>query len=127
MNPVLKFLVFAFAGLAFIVTILLIPAAELMPAQVHEGAWGPGLSPFRSVAVMNAYKSVAESITAGFFPQKDLKQVVDEPQKNGNPGTVRSYEVYAVFLALAMVFAAIAINAVGRTEAEEKLVLPLKK
>ena len=127
MNPVLKFLVFAFAGLAFLTTILLIPAAELMPAQVHEGAWMPGLSPFRSVVVMDAYKKVAEGISDTFFKTPDLKKVVDSSQADGNPGTVRSYEVYSVFLALAMVFAAIAINAVGRTEAEEKTILPLKK
>lgn len=37
------------------------------------------------------------------------------------------YYVYALFLGLAMTAASVAINLVGREEAEEKTVLPLKK
>ena len=37
------------------------------------------------------------------------------------------YYVYALFLGLAMVCASIAINVVGREDAEEKTILPVKK
>jgi hypothetical protein len=37
------------------------------------------------------------------------------------------YYIYAVMLGLAMICAAIAINVIGRLDAEEKTVLPLKK
>lgn len=37
------------------------------------------------------------------------------------------YYVYAVMLALAMIAAAIAIGVIGRLEAEEKTILPVKK
>jgi hypothetical protein len=37
------------------------------------------------------------------------------------------YYIYAVMLGLAMICAAIAINVIGRLDAEEKTVLPVKK
>jgi hypothetical protein len=46
-----------------------------------------------------------------------------ELQKDAN----FQYYIYALFLGLAMTAAAIAINVIGREDAEEKTVLPLKK
>jgi hypothetical protein len=57
-------------------------------------------------------------------PVREL--VVKQLPESSDPA-IFSYYAYSLFLALALIAAALAINAIGREEAEEKTVLPVKK
>jgi hypothetical protein len=135
-------LVLVFAALALLCGAVLMPVSELMPATVQSGSWMPGLSPVRSYDAMQEVRKVGNAISGLVFShaitQADAnpksagadavqKVIVDTPFNHNMPGEIRAYVAYAVFLSLAMIFAAIAINAVGRWDSEEKTIIPLKK
>lgn len=128
MNSVVTgILVFAFAALCLGFSVIFMPAAELLPAQAQlpsaTANLQPGLSPVRIDPVMKFYAGVAQQIVGN----PDLKQYSTSTLSDGAPGEVKSYLVYSVGFALAMIAAAIAINAVGRYDSEEKTVIPVKK
>jgi hypothetical protein len=106
---------------------ILMPAAELMPATVSSGSWMPGLSPVRSYGLMESIKGMDESLAQTFFHEPNLQTALSKPMHDNIPGEVRSYILYAVFLALALMLAAIAHNAIGRWDSEEKTIIPIKK
>jgi hypothetical protein len=77
-------------------------------------------------------------VLTGFMPWAELGLPADGPlgslrepflsafaHVQGKQGS--EYYVYATMLGLALIAAAIAINVVGRLDAEEKTILPLKK
>lgn len=119
--------VLVFALLAFVFGAVFMPAAELMPAQVTQGSWMPGLSPVRDRAVMNIFGDIAAPITGFFLDKGSVKEAMTKPMQDGIPGEVRSYVLYAICLSLAMVFSAIAFNLVNRWDSEEKTIIPTKK
>lgn len=128
MKPIVYIIVGVCAFLAFISAIVCMPAAELLPAQVEAGSIAPGLSPVRSEGVMKMFKEVGEGLSRTFYDTTDLKTYVEgDPRSVKAPGELKAYAMWSVFLALAMVFAAIGLNAVGRYESEEKTILPVKK
>jgi hypothetical protein len=119
-------LIFAFAAL--VCGALLMPVAELLPATINSGSWEPGLSPVRSYSAMQEVHKVGNGLTEFFFPQEPtVKDAMTKDMHDGISGEVRSYVLYSVFLSLAMILAAIAINAVGRWDSEEKTIIPYKK
>ena len=134
-------IVLVFAALSLLCGVVFMPVAELLPATVNTGSWLPGLSPVRSYDAMQAVRSIGNSITPMIFPKvideaggnpqhaqaDNVQRVVEHPMQDDIPGEVRSYVAYAIFLSLAMIFAAIAINAVGRWDSEEKTIIPIKK
>ncbi|HEY9790310.1 MAG TPA: hypothetical protein V6D22_07925 [Candidatus Obscuribacterales bacterium] len=131
------------ALLSLICGVVLMPVSELLPSTLTSGSWLPGLSPVRSYDAMQAVRNIGNSFTGVLFPNAmqetgpapapqngqsdDVKKAIDHPMQGGIPGEVRSYVAYAIFLSLAMIFAAIAINAVGRWDSEEKTIIPAKK
>lgn len=128
MKPIVYVIVAVCAFLAFVSAVVFMPAAELIPAQVEAGPIAPGLSPVRSEALMNVFKEVGETLSQTFYGTADLKTYVEgDPKSVQPPGELRAYALWSVFLALAMLFAAIGLNAVGRYESEEKTILPVKK
>ncbi len=129
MKPIVYVVFAVFAGLALMIALIGLPAAELLPAQVDPGPIAAGLSPVRSVAGMDVFKEIGQNLTEVFYNTKDLKIYVEgSPKLIGSaPGEVKAYTMWAVFLSLAMLCAAIALNAVGRYDSEEKTVLPVKK
>jgi hypothetical protein len=142
MKGLTPIIVIVCAGLALICGVVLMPASELMPATIQSGSWMPGLSPVRSYDGMQAVRSLGNKIADTLFPHAvqaaganpqganadAVQKVIADTKFNQNmPGELRSYVAYAVFLSLAMIFAAIAINAVGRWDSEEKTIIPLKK
>jgi hypothetical protein len=121
-----------FAIATFISGVILMPAAELMPAQLQHGPITPGLSPIRSYEAMQWFNGVANSIVGALGDFKpgigpNVEETMSRPMHDNIPGEVRAYAIYAVFLAGAMILAAIAINAVGRWDSEEKTTIPIKK
>lgn len=130
MKPIVYVIVAVCAFLAFVSAVFFMPAAELLPAQVEAGSIAPGLSPVRSEGLMNFFKDIGTGLSKTFYGTEDLKGYAEgDPRGIGNkaPGELRAYAMWAVFLSLAMLFAAIALNAVGRYESEEKTILPVKK
>jgi uncharacterized membrane protein len=91
--------------LALVTALFFMPAAELIPAQVEPGPIAPGLSPVRSEHAMEFFGTIG----------RQLSEVMG------------AYQMWAVFFALALVLAALAIGLIGRLESEEKTVLPVKK
>lgn len=128
MKPV-DFIVLGLAALAVIVALVFLPAAELIPAQVEPGSIEPGLSPVRSVGVMDFYKGVGQQMSQWFEGSENLKPYVEGNPKSTTqaPGELKVYSMWAVFISIAMVLAALAYSVIGRFEAEEKTVLPVKK
>ena len=134
-------IVLVFAALSLLCGVVFMPVSELLPATVNSGSWLPGLSPVRSYDAMQAVRDVGNSVTSMLFPKvieeaganpkhaqaDNVQRVMEHPMETGIPGEVRSYVAYAVFLSLAMIFAAVAINAVGREDSEEKTIIPIKK
>jgi hypothetical protein len=121
-------------ALCLICSVILMPAAELLPAQVNSptatAPITPGLSPVRSEPVMDAFKGVAQGLSEVFFGKSNLEQITSEPLPGGTgttPGDTRAYMLYAIGFGAAMIAAAIAINAVGRYDSEEKTIIPVKK
>jgi hypothetical protein len=112
-------------------SLILMPAAELMPAQVNLPAATapllPGLSPVRNEGAMDFFKGVAEGFSDMRFQTGDLKKLTAEPLDGTTPGEVRAYVLYSIGLALALTAAAIAINAIGRYDSEDKTIIPVKK
>lgn len=98
-------LVFLFAGACLGMTALM-PAAEL---GYLNPAYGQDAAQQALAALEPARQAVADL----------ARHLQDDPNFQ--------YYIYALFLGLAMTAAAVAINLVGREEAEEKTVLPLKK
>lgn len=175
------------AGAAFLVSVALMPAAELVQAQVQPARRMSGESPVRIFDVMKVYADVAaKSVTAlaslrppvvakdeqkgnpnppavvlpenfqqweshvvETLKDKDTKDVakqtvqgqeyVSEMKKSVGDNELQKlvdlylkdpnypYYAYGLFLGLAMFFASIAILAIGRYEAEEVTVIPVKK
>ncbi len=129
MKPIVYVIFAVFAGLALLIALIGLPAAELLPAQVDPGPIAAGLSPVRSVHAMDMFEDVGKKLTEIFYNTSDLKIYVEgSPKSVGEaPGENKAYTMWAVFLSLAMLCAAIALNAVGRYDSEEKTVLPVKK
>jgi hypothetical protein len=111
------------------VAVVFLPATELIPAQVEPGYIGPGLSPVRSTGIMDVYKGVGQQVSSWFGGTTDLKPYVEGDPKSTQqaPGELKVYSMWAVFLSLAMVIAALAYSVIGRFDLEEKTVLPVKK
>jgi hypothetical protein len=107
--------------------VIFMPAAELMPAQLQHGPITPGLSPIRSYDAMQTFRQIGDSICQALDVGPNLETTLSRPMQDNIPGEVRAYAIYAVFLAGAMILAAIAINAVGRWDSEEKTTIPIKK
>lgn len=135
-------IVIVFAAATFICGAVLMPVAELMPATITSGSWAPGLSPVRSYDAMQQVRDLANQVATMLFPKaleqadknpKDAKAdavqkvIADVELHDSIPGEVRSYIAYAVFMSLALIFAAVALNAVGRWDSEEKTIIPVKK
>jgi hypothetical protein len=134
-------IVIVFALLSLVCGVVFMPVSELLPATVTSGSWMPGLSPVRSYDAMQAVRGIGNSITGALFPEAiqqaaqnpqhmqsdDVQKALEHPMQSGLSGEVRAYVAYALFLSLAMIFAAIAINAVGRWDSEEKTIIPLGK
>jgi hypothetical protein len=117
-------LVAAFAGLTLIATVFM-PAAELIPAQVTEIKPISGDSPIRSKEIMDQFAELAKvGLTIvnkfGADVTTDLHKLVEN-----NPNS--PYFMYSFFLGAALISAAIAICAIGRLDAEEETVIPIKK
>lgn len=131
MKPIVTLIVAACAFLAFLFAVVCMPAAELLPAQSEPGSIAPGLSPVRSRGVMDAFAGVGRTLSQTFFQTDNLETYTQgDPLSYGKqnmPGELKAYMMWAVFLSLAMVFAAIGLGAVGRYDSEEKTVLPVKK
>ena len=117
--------------LCLVASLLLMPAAELMPAQANVpsavASLSPGLSPIRSDEVMQAYKGIAESFAQIKGWSGNLSELSNSPFEENAPGELRAYVLYAIGLSAALIAAAISITAVGRFDAEEKTVIPVKK
>lgn len=113
---------------ATLVALIGLPATELIPAQVEHGSIAPGLSPVRVPAAMDAFKSIGEQIAGVFGHSKDLKPFVEGDPKSltQQPGELKVYAMWAVFLSIAMTLSALAYCVLGH-DPEEKLVLPVKK
>jgi hypothetical protein len=111
----------------FVCGAVLMPASELMPATVTPGPWTDGLSPVRSYDAMQAFKGIGNSLSSTLFNMPNVDDAMTKPMHTNIPGDVRSYVAYAIFLSLAMIFAAVAINCIGRWDSEEKTIIPYKK
>jgi hypothetical protein len=116
--------VLAFAASTFIMTVFM-PAAELIPAQVHEVKPISGDSPIRSKEIMQKFEELAKIglKIAGKFDSvhaADLSKLIAEDPNY-------PYYLYSFFLGAALIASAIAICAVGRLDAEEETVIPVKK
>ena len=132
------------AAAVFAFGVILMPAAELMPAQVTAGSWEPGLSPVRSYPMMQAFERVGDDMSKVFF-NLDLKKALSEPfgvdasseptidgsqqgtKKVAMTGEIRAYVLYSICLGAAFICAALAFNFLGRWDSEEKTVIPVKK
>lgn len=99
-------LVLLFAAACLLLT-LLMPLAEL-------GLLNPGTAPAVPSQELTQRLEPLREAVSGF-----ASHLHDDPNFQ--------YYVYALFLGLAMTAAAVAINVVGREEAEEKTILPSKK
>ena len=119
MKPIVAAVV-GFFALMTIMTTVFMPAAELIPAQVNPGAPTNGESPVRSKELMGVFKDLGESALKMVGIQASMEDVVKK-----DPNT--PYYVYSLFLCIALVSAAIAINAIGRFDSEEKTIIPVKK
>lgn len=179
------------AGAAFIVSVALMPAAELVQAQVQPARRISGESPVRLLPgaedLMKVYADIASKAVTGLASLRAPLNAREEGKGNPNPPAVvlpdnfaqwethvaetlkddfakepakqllagqeyvaemkksvgdselqnlvdlylkdpnYPYYAYGLFLGLAMFFASIAILAIGRYEAEEITVLPVKK
>jgi hypothetical protein len=121
-----------FAAVALLCGALFMPTAELLPATVESGSWMPGLSPVRSYDAMMGFKKIGDQLTEAVFKIPGVESAMKDPIKGSEdslpiPGRVRSYVLYAIFMAGAMICAAVALNAVGRWDSEEKTIIPYKK
>jgi hypothetical protein len=117
--------------LALVTALFFMPAAELIPAQVEPGPIAPGLSPVRSEHAMEFFGTIGRQLSEVMGYGGDLQAYVQGNPKATTPaeapGELRAYQMWAVFFALALVLAALAIGLIGRLESEEKTVLPVKK
>ena len=111
----------------FVCGAVLMPASELMPATVRSGSWANGLSPVRSYDIMQEFKKLGNSISSTVFNKPNVDDAMNTPMHDDIPGDVRSYVAYSIFLSLALIFSAIAINCIGRWDSEEKTIIPYKK
>lgn len=118
MKPIIMVLVAAFALLTLVST-LFMPGAELLPAQVNPSPPQHGELP-RPTAIMDIFYDIGDAALKLTGHQGSIKDVI-----TNNPNT--PFYVYSVFLGIALVSSAIAINAIGRFDSEEKTVLPVKK
>ncbi len=125
----------AFAVLTVISTVFM-PAAELIPAQVKPAAPVEGRSPFRSNDLMAFFNNLGQQGIDAFGPtdKKDGKRygmtaLVDDQGQAGAPYYLPNapYYLYSIYLAMALVASAIAINAIGRLDSEEETIVPVKK
>lgn len=107
--------------------ILLMPAAELLPAQLQHGPMKPGLSPIRSYEMMQGFKQIGDWLVAVTDQGPNIQLTLAKEITDNISGEARSYATYAVCLAGAMILAAVAINLVGRWDSEEKTTIPIKK
>ena len=81
-----------------------------------------GLMPLAELGWLNA--NAPQEAAQSLAPIREaVAGFAGELQKDKN----FQYYIYGLFLGLAMTAAAIAINVIGREDAEEKTVLPLKK
>lgn len=115
---------------------IFMPAAELMTAQINPAPRENGESPLRSEEIMKVFGELANNgiKMLGFPTDADYKSSIESRLSNpagDGEATVQGanfpYYVYSVFLGLAMLAGAIAIQAVGREDSEEKTILPIKK
>ena len=79
-----------------------------------------GLMPLAELGWLNPGAQAAQAVAP---IREAVAGFAGELQKDKN----FQYYIYALFLGLALTAAAVAINVVGREDAEEKTVLPLKK
>jgi hypothetical protein len=69
MKPIVPAIVAICAFLAFIAAAICMPAAELLPAHSEPGAIAPGLSPVRSVPIMNAFADIGSQLGKILYPE----------------------------------------------------------
>lgn len=168
---------FALCGVAALATlfvsIVFLPAAELLPAQVNPAPRTSGESFVSTLPgaadVMKSYANTGVEILK-MLPRPGEKEAEQKPASNADPvaewqtklhdtfgpkyapvlsknieeslggdqnlktvlGQMQSdknfvYNAYALFMGLALLLGAIAIQAMGRWGAEEKTILPAKK
>jgi hypothetical protein len=130
MKSLFDWVVIGLALFGIIAAVVFLPAMELIPSQTYPGSIAPGLSPVRMPAVMQGYKDVAEKMSPMFGGTQDLKPYAEGNPKSlkDAPGQLKVYAMWAVFLSLAMLLAALAYGIIGRLfDTEEKTVLPVKK
>ena len=118
-KPVLTLIIVAFATATFCMT-LIMPAAELLPAQVTTSKPQPGDSFFRSEELMKFFKNLGDSALGVLGQKTNIEEVIKKDP-------LFPYKMWSVFFAGALVAAGFAFNAVGREESEEKTVIPVKK
>ncbi len=151
------------AAIVLVSSLVFLPAAELLPAQVNPEKRESGESCVRIPALMNQYASfglqmlqmlptpkatvdqavvkkewkeklvavngekygadVAKNIEQDLGGEQNLNTILDLMHVDKN----FVYNAYALFLGIALLAGALAIQAMGRWGAEEKTILPVKK
>jgi len=105
-------------ALACVGVTVLMPWAELRMPESQEQAAQIMPDFIRPLSVMVAP-------VAG--PLSDVRKMVEQKLPGAKDQQTFNYYVYSLFLGLALIAAAFAINAIGREDTEEKTVLPVKK